>query len=54
MIGFVLDVYIEYVVRVLARFIKRFGSTSWPVVEATVTSSDCADAALGCPVAEVS
>jgi hypothetical protein len=51
--GLVIDIYIEYLYRVVTRMIKRFGSSAWPIAEATVTSSSCPRAGYGCDVAEV-
>lgn len=51
--GLVVDIYIEYLYRVVSRMIRRRGSGSWPVAKATVTSSSCHKAGYGCPVAEV-
>jgi hypothetical protein len=51
--GLLIDIYIEYLYRVVTRTIKRLGSTTWPITKATVTSSSCPRAGYGCDVAEV-
>src|ERR1039458_2217092 len=51
--GWFLDIFIEYLFRVVVRFLKTRGTDTWPVVKATVTSSDCPTASFGCPITEV-
>ncbi len=51
--GWFVDIFVEYLFRVIARMIKRRGSGAWPVAKATVTSSTCPKAMYGCDVAEV-
>jgi len=51
--GWVLDVYVEYLIRVVARLIMRIRSASWRTVNGTVVYSECRGA-IGCPVARVS
>jgi uncharacterized protein DUF3592 len=51
--GWVLDVYVEYLIRVVARLIMRIRSASWRTVNGTVIYSECRGA-IGCPVARVS
>jgi Protein of unknown function (DUF3592) len=51
--GWFVDIFIEYLFRVMARMIKQRGSGTWPVARATVTSSSCPRAGYGCDVAEV-
>ena len=48
-----LDIFVEYLFRVVLRVTKIHGSSTWPVAKATVTSSDCPTSAFGCPVAEI-
>lgn len=52
MIGLYLDVVIEYLIRVIARTIKRRRSREWPSTKATVVSSDCPKTS-SCDLAEV-
>src|SRR5260370_4874160 len=51
--GLVIDIYIEYLYRVVTRMIKRLESSAWPVAKATVRSSSCPRAGYGCCVAKV-
>src|SRR5208282_3320787 len=51
--GWFLDIFIEYLVRVVVGVIKTRGKDAWPVVKATVAESYCPAAGFGCPVAEV-
>lgn len=51
--GLVLDIYVEFLFRVILRFFKARGSTSWPVVKAKVTSTGCRPGGFGCAVADV-
>ncbi len=51
--GWFVDIFVEYLFRVMTRILKRRGSSAWPVAKATVTSSACPKAMYGCDVAEV-
>jgi hypothetical protein len=51
--GWFVDIFVEYLFRVVARMVKRRGSGTWPIAKGTVTSSACANASYGCDVAEV-
>lgn len=51
--GWFVDIFVEYLFRVMLRMIKRCGSSTWPIGTATVTSSACPNATYGCDVAEV-
>jgi hypothetical protein len=51
--GWFVDIFVEYLFRVIGRMIKRRGSGTWSVAKATVTSSSCPRAGYGCDVAEV-
>ena len=51
--GWFVDIYVEYLFRIMVRLFKTCGKGTWPVVEGTVTDSDCPASALGCPVAEI-
>ena len=48
-----MDIYVEYLFRILARLFKTRGKRDWRAVEGTVTNSDCPASAFGCPVAEI-
>jgi Protein of unknown function (DUF3592) len=52
MVGLFLDVFVEYLIRVIGRAIKRRRSRGWPTVRATVASSKCPQSS-GCNLAEV-
>ena len=52
--GLVLDIYVEYLIRVLVRFFKARGSKSWPVIKGKVTSTNCRPGGVGCAVADIS
>ena len=51
--GWFVDIFVEYLFRVVVRMIKWRGSGTWPVAKGTVTRSDCPKAMYGCDVAEV-
>jgi hypothetical protein len=51
--GWFADIFIEYFVRIIVGFVKRFRSRNWPLTEATVMSADCPVVGLGCTVATV-
>jgi len=51
--GWFLDIWIEWIVRMIAKLIHRMRSRSWPVVDAMITSSDCPRAGYGCHVADI-
>ena len=51
--GLVLDIYVEYLFRVIFRFFKARGSTSWPVVTAKTTITNCRAGGFGCAVANI-
>ena len=51
--GWFIDIFVEYLFRVLVRMVKRRGSSTWPIAKAIVTSSACPNAVYGCDVAEV-
>ena len=50
--GLFLDIYIEFIVRVIVRFFRARGSKSWPVVRGKVTATHLKRSGLGCAVAE--
>jgi hypothetical protein len=51
--GWFIDIFIEFFYRALVRMWKIRGVSNWPLAKATVTSSACPTAFLGCPVAEI-
>jgi Protein of unknown function (DUF3592) len=51
--GWFVDIFVEYLFRVIVRMAKRRGSDTWPMAKATVTASGCPNAGYGCDVAEV-
>ena len=51
--GLVLDIYVEFVVRIMLRFFRARGSKSWPVVSAKVTATYCDPGGFGCAVANI-
>jgi hypothetical protein len=50
--GLLLDVWIEFLVRVIVRFFKARGAASWPIVEAKVTSAKLRRGYTSCDVAD--
>jgi hypothetical protein len=53
MAGWFLDIFIEYIFRMLVRATKLLRSRNWPIVKATVLSAECPHASYGCTVATV-
>jgi hypothetical protein len=53
MAGLFLDIFIEYLFRVMLRGIRLLRSRNWPIAKATVLSSACPRATSGCTVANV-
>jgi hypothetical protein len=51
--GLFLDIFVEYLFRVLVRMFELLRSRSWPVAMGTVLSSDCPHAFYGGTVATV-
>ena len=51
--GLVLDIYVEFLFRIVARIFNRLRSRTWPVVTATVTGSCFVPAGYGCDVAVI-
>ncbi len=51
--GLVLDIYVEYIVRVIIRLFKTWGAKSWPIIQAKVTSTNCRPGGFGCAVADI-
>jgi hypothetical protein len=51
--GLVIDIFIEFLIRVIIRFFKARGSTSWRIAKAKVTSTNCRPGGFGCAVADV-
>jgi hypothetical protein len=51
--GLFLDIYVEFIVRVIIRLFKAWGAKSWPVVQAKVKSTHCRPGGFGCAVADI-
>jgi hypothetical protein len=51
--GLVIDIYIEFVVRVIVRLLRARGSRSWPVITAKVTGTNYRPGGVGCAVADI-
>jgi hypothetical protein len=53
MFGWFVDIYVEYLFRVVVRAVRLVGSRDWAVVRGTVLSAECPHAGYGCTVATV-
>jgi len=53
MAGWFLDIFIEWLIRMIAKIVRRVNSQSWPVVKATVTSAAYRNAGYGCDTTEL-
>jgi hypothetical protein len=51
--GFVLDIIIEYLVRVVIRLIRALRARSWPTERATITETGYRPGGFGCAVADL-
>lgn len=51
--GLVIDIYVEFLYRLVVSLLKRHRSSNWPRAEAEVMSSQCPQATYGCDVAEI-
>jgi hypothetical protein len=51
--GLVLDVYVEYLVRVVIRFVRVLRGRAWRTEKAEVTSTGHRPAGLGCAIADL-
>ncbi len=51
--GLVLDIFVEYIARVVMRIAQLIRSRSWPSVTAKVTSSFYVKAGCGCDIVEI-
>jgi len=51
--GLVLDIFVEFLFRIMARVFNEIRSQTWPVVTATVTGSGYVSADFGCDVAVI-
>ncbi len=51
--GLVLDIYVEFIFRVIVRLFRARGSRSWPVVKAEVTATYHDPGGFGCAVANI-
>ncbi len=50
MAGFVIDVYIEFLFRMIVNLIRRIGTSNWPVFTAIVSKSERRKPGMGCTV----
>src|SRR5215469_659191 len=53
MAGLFVDIFVEYLFRVLFHGLDLVRSRKWPIAKATVLSADCPLATYGCEVATV-
>lgn len=51
--GLVIDIYVEYLVRIIINLNHKWKSRNWPTITASVTGSDCPRSVYGCHVADV-
>jgi hypothetical protein len=51
--GLVLDIYVEYFVRVIIRLFRAWAAASWPVTKAKVSSANYRPGGFGCAVANI-
>jgi Protein of unknown function (DUF3592) len=51
--GFILDIIIEYLVRILIRFIRAFRARAWLTERAKITSIGYRPGGFGCAVADL-
>jgi hypothetical protein len=51
--GWFLDIYFVYLFKWFARLLRKRGANSWPIIQASVTSSTATSGGLGCPTSEV-
>lgn len=51
--GWFVDIFVEYLLRIVFHAANLLRSRRWPTVTATVLSADCPHAAYGCDVATV-
>ena len=53
MLGLYIDILIEYLFRIVVRFVRKQRSSSWPLNQATVMHAVCPKPGLGCRVVQV-
>lgn len=51
--GWFADIFIEWIVRMVAKSVRRVQNYAWPVVEGVITNAQCQQAHYGCQVADV-
>jgi hypothetical protein len=51
--GFVLDIFVEYLARVLCRLVRGWNARRWKIVRARITGSAYPGSGFGCAVADV-
>ena len=53
MAGWFVDIFVEWIVRMIAKLVHRVQSRSWPHVQAIITAVRCERAGYGCHLADV-
>ena len=51
--GLFVDIFVEWIVRMIAKLVNRVRSSSWPQVQGIVTAVRCERAGYGCHLADV-
>jgi hypothetical protein len=51
--GWFADIFIEWLVRMIAKIVRRISSQSWPIVDATVTAARYNHASYGCDITDL-
>lgn len=51
--GLFIDIYVEFLFRIVVRFFRARGATRWPIIKAKVTIASCRPGGFGCAVADI-
>jgi hypothetical protein len=51
--GWFVDIFIEWLVRMIAKIVRRIVSQSWQIVDATVTAAVYNNASYGCDITDL-
>ncbi|MGA2847791.1 MAG: hypothetical protein ABSE46_02260 [Terracidiphilus sp.] len=51
--GWFVDIFVEWLVRMIVKIVRRINSRSWPVVETIVTASVYSKAGYGCDTTDL-
>lgn len=51
--GLFIDIYVEYLIRVIIRLVRRWNAKSWTVVTAEITAASYRAGGIGCAVADI-